>query len=78
MCERGTTEFMLQQLKLFRPHQRDMFNDLSDTDLLLLYTQKDRVPEIASNGEEMTILDTIKMRINPLMCDIENSEILLN
>ena len=77
-CEMGSKDFVLQELKLFKPHGRNnTFSHLSYTDLLTVYNQKDTVPVIGRDGSELTIIETIKFRLNPVMCDYDNFEILI-
>ena len=59
----GSKDFVIQELKLFKPHGRNAFSHLSYTDLLTVYNQKDTVPEIRRDGSELTIVETIKFRI---------------
>ena len=69
--EKNTDEFIITELLLFRPHERDMFTGLSSQDLHLLYTNKDRIPERGVGGKIMTQIETIKLRLKPTMCDID-------
>ena len=59
------------------PHGRATFSHLNQTDLVSLYNKKDTVPEIGRDGSELTILETIKFRLNPVMCDHENVKVLI-
>ena len=76
-CDKGSRESVLQELKLFTPHGRATFSHLNHTDLLSLYNKKDVVPEIGRDGNVLTIVETIKSRLNPVMCDHENVKILI-
>ena len=76
-CDMGSKEFVLQELKLFMPHGRATFSHLNHADLLSLYNKKDLVPEIGRDGSVLTIVETIKFRLNPVMCDHDNVKILI-
>ena len=68
--DKTSDEYLLREMQLYRPHERDMFTGISSEGLHMLFKQKDRDPE-CFKGRPLTKIETIKLRLNPILSDFD-------
>ena len=68
--DKASDEYLLREMQLYRPHERDMFTGISSEGLHMLFKQKDDDPEYFK-GRPLTKIETIKLRLNPILSDFD-------